>query len=199
MGLLRDYMIEKRIHHTFWCFNENSGDTGGLIAGSTNWTEWDMEKYEFVEPSLWQTDDGLFISLDHKIPLGQNGTGISLSDYYSGNTQPSTKPSTEPTTTPTTAPTTEPKTEPTTAPTTVPTTTPDSGDVVYGDANCDGVVTIADAAAIYQAIGNSDKYSLSEKGTVNADCFEPGSGLTVADGIAIQKFDAKLIDALPEK
>ncbi len=28
---LRDLMIENRIHHTFWCFNENSGDTGGLV------------------------------------------------------------------------------------------------------------------------------------------------------------------------
>ena len=31
MQLLRDYMIDKHIHHTFWCFNENSGDTGGLV------------------------------------------------------------------------------------------------------------------------------------------------------------------------
>jgi aryl-phospho-beta-D-glucosidase BglC (GH1 family) len=199
MGLLRDYMIEKRIHHTFWCFNENSGDTGGLIAGGTNWTEWDMEKYEFVEPSLWQTDDGLFISLDHKIPLGQNGTGISLSDYYSGNTQPSTKPTTAPTTAPIDEPTTKPTTEPTTKPTTVPTTTPDLGDVIYGDANCDGVVTIADAAAIYQTLANGDKYKLSKQGAENADCSDPGSGLTAADGLAIQKFDAKLIDVLPEK
>lgn len=31
MTYLRDFMIENRIHHTFWCFNENSGDTGGLV------------------------------------------------------------------------------------------------------------------------------------------------------------------------
>ncbi|EXM40437.1 glycoside hydrolase family 5 protein [Ruminococcus albus] len=83
MEVLRDYMIEKRIHHTFWCFNENSSDTGGLIASDGNWDHWDEEKYEFVKPSLWQDEKGKFISLDHKIKLGQSGNGISLSDYYS--------------------------------------------------------------------------------------------------------------------
>ncbi|WP_074831707.1 glycoside hydrolase family 5 protein [Ruminococcus albus] len=83
MEELRDYMIEKRIHHTFWCFNENSSDTGGLIASDCNWDHWDEEKYEFVKPSLWQDEKGKFISLDHKIKLGQSGNGISLSDYYS--------------------------------------------------------------------------------------------------------------------
>ncbi|MBR5512554.1 MAG: hypothetical protein IKV85_01050 [Ruminococcus sp.] len=64
-----------------------------------------------------------------------------------------------------------------------------------GDANCDGVVTIADAAAILQMIGNPDKYSLSEKGTANADVVEP-AGITAADAIEIQKLDAGLIDKL---
>lgn len=193
MKLLRDYMIEKRIHHTFWCFNENSGDTGGLLCN--DFQDWDVAKYEFVKEALWQTEEGLFIGLDHKIPLGQNGTGITLTDYYSGNTQPSTKPVTTEATEPVS--TTKPVTT-TIAPTTEPTTEKPDGDTVYGDANCDGVVTIADAAAIYQAIGNADKYSLSEQGTINADCSDPGSGLTAADGLAIQKFDAKLIDKLPE-
>ena len=71
------------------------------------------------------------------------------------------------------------------------------GDAVYGDANCDGVVTIADAAAIYQMLANSDKYKLSEKGAVNADCCNAGRGITAADALAIQKFDAKLVTALP--
>ena len=69
--------------------------------------------------------------------------------------------------------------------------------VTYGDANCDGTVTIADAAAIYQVIVNADKYKLSDAGAANADCFEPGSGLTAADALAIQEFDAKLIENLP--
>jgi len=82
MLALRDLMIENHIHHTFWCFNENSGDTGGLVYD--NFGKWDEDKYALVEPALWQTDDGRFISLDHQIALGANG--ISLNDYYGGVT-----------------------------------------------------------------------------------------------------------------
>ncbi|MCM1227125.1 MAG: cellulase family glycosylhydrolase [Clostridium sp.] len=81
MTILRDYMIEKRIHHTFWCFNENSGDTGGLVYD--NFGKWDEDKYALVKPALWQDDSGNFIGLDHTIALGKNG--ITVSDYYSGS------------------------------------------------------------------------------------------------------------------
>lgn len=77
---LRDLMIENRIHHTFWCFNENSGDTGGLVYD--NFGTWDEDKYALVKPALWQDENGKFISFDHKFAIGANG--ISLSDYYSG-------------------------------------------------------------------------------------------------------------------
>ena len=73
MTSLRDLMIESRIHHTFWCFNENSGDTGGLVYD--NFGKWDEDKYALVEPSLWQNDSGKFIGVN----------GISLGDYYSGS------------------------------------------------------------------------------------------------------------------
>ena len=75
MEIIRDLMVENHIHHTFWCFNENSGDTGGLVIN--NFQDWDEEKYALVKPSLWQVN-GKFVSLDHKIPLGDNG--ISLGD-----------------------------------------------------------------------------------------------------------------------
>ncbi len=54
-----------------------------------------------------------------------------------------------------------------------------------GDANCDNVQSMADAASIFQAIGNPDKYALSDLGEFNADyaC----DGLTPDDAIAIQK------------
>ncbi len=89
LTLLRDYMIENHINHTFWCLNTNSGDTGGLwtsfafspAEGST--IEWDTEKYALFEPSLWQTGTtGKYIGLDHEVPLGINGTGITVTDYY---------------------------------------------------------------------------------------------------------------------
>ena len=56
---------------------------------------------------------------------------------------------------------------------------------INGDANCDSTATMADAAAILQAIGNPDKYALSDQGEFNADyaC----DGLTADDAIAIQK------------
>ncbi len=78
MTLLRDYMIENRINHTFWCINPNSGDTGGLIGN--DWSTWDMEKYGLLKPALWQTKAGKFIGLDHAVALGSNG--ISLGEYF---------------------------------------------------------------------------------------------------------------------
>ncbi|MBQ6943358.1 MAG: cellulase family glycosylhydrolase [Ruminococcus sp.] len=217
MELLRDYMIDHHISHTFWCLNPNSGDTGGLLG--VDFKTWDDEKYGLFEPSLWQTQSsGKYIGLDHEVALGVNG--ISLSDYYAnyaasegsnidGGSKgdnpgtPATKPvTTKPSTTATTKPattTTEPAT--TTKPATtkpVTTTAPNAPTAtLIGDANCDGNVTIADATAILQAIGNADKYSLSDEGLANADCCNVGGGLTAADALAIQKLDAKLITALP--
>ncbi len=74
------------------------------------------------------------------------------------------------------------------------TTTPK--DILAGDANCDGKVTIADSTAILQSIGNPDKYGLSEQGTLNADV-DGIDGITAGDALTIQKYDAKLIDKLP--
>ncbi|AEV67797.1 endoglucanase [Acetivibrio clariflavus DSM 19732] len=77
MIALRDYIVENRIHHTFWCYNANSGDTGGLVTH--DFITWEEDKYELLKPALWQ-HNGKFVSLDHKVPLGSNG--ISLSDVY---------------------------------------------------------------------------------------------------------------------
>ena len=68
----------------------------------------------------------------------------------------------------------------------------DSTTVLAGDANCDGVVSIADAAAIFQSIGNSDKYALSSVGMINAD-IDGNEGITASDALHIQKMDAGLI------
>lgn len=76
MTYLRQLISENKINHTFWCFNANSGDTGGLVKD--DFTTWDMEKYNFVKEVLWQKD-GKFVGLDHEIPLGENG--ITLTEY----------------------------------------------------------------------------------------------------------------------
>ena len=77
MEYFRQLIAEKHLHHTFWCYNANSGDTGGLVKD--DFKTWDEEKYNFVKEVLWQTEDGKFIGLDHAVPLGTNG--IALSDY----------------------------------------------------------------------------------------------------------------------
>ena len=135
MQELRDYMIDKRIHHTFWCFNENSSDTGGLVYD--NFQKWDDVKYDFIKSALWQTESGKFISLDHKIPLGTAGNGVSLSDFYAsgeksnmagastGTAVPKTTTAPKNTTTTTTAPKKETTTTTTATTTTATITTPE--------------------------------------------------------------------------
>ena len=89
MTYMRQLIIEYRLNHTFWCFNANSGDTGGLVLD--DFTTWDEEKYEFVKPALWQTENGQFIGLDHSVPLGANG--LSLNAYLGIDSAPTTEPS----------------------------------------------------------------------------------------------------------
>ena len=64
---------------------------------------------------------------------------------------------------------------------------------VLGDANDDGFVTVADAVAILQYIGNKDKYFLTDKGKRNADV-DGAAGITGSDALTIQKYDAGLIN-----
>ncbi len=195
MELLRDYMLKNHINHTFWCLNPNSGDTAGLLG--YDFYEWDEVKYGMFEKALWQTQDtGKYIGLDHQKPLGINGTGISLSEYYSkysetegsnidggtksqGNVDPP-----------------EPSTQP---------SAPDD-EVVYGDADCDGTVFLNDAVLIMQAIGNpdaygvggSDKRAITKQGIENGDVYDPGTGLTNMDALAVQKYLLHILDKLPE-
>lgn len=190
-------MIDMRINHTFWCFNENSGDTGGLVYD--DFGKWDEDKYEFVKPSLWQTlDSGKFIGLDHQIPLGANG--VTLNEFYSGlsesegsNLNGGTKGGGTVVTTEKTTTTTTVATEDTTTTTTVTSTTtsvePTTGenDVTRGDANCDSQVNMADAVLIMQSIANPDKYTLTDKGEKNADV-DGTPGITNKDALAIQRY-----------
>ena len=77
MTYIRQLISEKRLNFTFWCYNANSGDTGGLVKD--DFKTWDEEKYAFVKEVLWMDDNGKFVGLDHKVPLGNNG--IALSDW----------------------------------------------------------------------------------------------------------------------
>ena len=79
MTHMRTLIKTYRLNHTFWCFNANSGDTGGIVKD--DFVTWDDEKYEFVKEVLWQ-ENGKFVGLDHEIPLGTQGNGISLGELY---------------------------------------------------------------------------------------------------------------------
>lgn len=178
LTLLRDYMIEHRIHHTFWCFNENSGDTGGLVYD--NFGKWDEDKYALVKPALWQDDNGKFISLDHTIPLGKNG--ITVSEYYSGSVTP-------------TSPTTQ--TSASTAVTEATAASETDADIIYGDVNCDKSVDISDAVLLKCFLINSEKYKISEKGKTACDVHGNKNGLNAQDAVCIQKKILGMIKELP--
>jgi len=155
MELLRDYIVQNRIHHTFWCINPNSGDTGGLVGN--DWSTWDEAKYGLLKKALWQTNDGKFIGLDHQIPLGKNG--ISLGDYYNTPQVPTPTPTRVNTTTPT--------------PTPVSNVTPTpTADIVKGDINGDGRFDSLDFATlrVYLVTGRVPSYTYWQiAGDVNGD------------------------------
>lgn len=68
-------------------------------------------------------------------------------------------------------------------------------DIVYGDANEDNIVNIADAVLIMQSLSNGDQYKISEKAQVAADVFGNGDGITNKDALVIQLVEAKVITA----
>jgi len=253
LGLLRDYMIKNHINHTFWCLNDDSGDTGGLwkdvIFGTTQGSDgtivgkttvnWDQKKYEtYYYPAIWKTKNSKkFIGLDHQVALGQNG--ISLNDFYTnysssegsnldgGKTssgqpvdpdQPG--PTTSATTTTTTTTTTSSATTTTTttvtststststsSATSSSTTTTIVSNRVYGDANCDSGVDMADAVLIMQFISNpnrfglngTDEHHMTQKGLDNSDVDGKNNGVTNSDAVSIQKYLLGAVEGLPEK
>lgn len=196
MELLREYMIANHINHTFWCLNTNSGDTGGLWAGfafdqttSKTTITWEEDKYALFEPSLWQTQEtGKFIGLDHEKALGNNGTGLSLSEFYASyaSTEGSnldggtvigsdyTKPTTEPTK-PTTTTTTQ---------TTTTTSLPD--ETLCGDVDGDKKVGVLDLVLLNRHLLRMpiiDIVYYFENADVNAD-----GVLNVVDAILYRRY-----------
>jgi hypothetical protein len=77
--------------------------------------------------------------------------------------------------------------------TTTTTTTAPHSNIVYGDVNLDGYVSISDAVAILQYIANRDKYNLNDQQKANADVSGYGDGVTANDALTIQMVDAKVL------
>lgn len=186
-------------------FKTGNGGENKKVPGLTDTTIICPDPEHTVEGMTfagWKDSEGEIypVGSEYLIKGAIPGSGIVLTGVWTEGNEPPvttehvTTTTTEPATTTTiTVSTTEPVVTTTTA---APTTPPET-DVLLGDANRDGKVSIADAAAIFQNLANGDKYKLTEQGLKNADCCNPGSGITAADAIAIQKLDAGLIDALP--
>ena len=226
MTLLRDYMIKKHINHTFWCLNTNSGDTGGLwknfayslgaVTDKSNGTTitWEEDKYALMEKALWQTQSsGKYIGLDHQIPLGINGKGLSLTEYYSSyansegsNLDGGTKgegnhggtvtiKSDTTATTPTTTTETTTSTE-----TTDPTTSSEEQkyNLKIGDTDCNGRIQIADAVMLARYCAEDADLNITAEGKLNANCYDPSNdALTLEDVAALLSYLAGTVTELP--
>lgn len=76
-GCIAEFIAKKQLNHTFWSFNPNSADTGGLML--EDWKTVDEEKYNIIKQTLWMK------GLDHAVPLGgakQSGS-LKISGYIS--------------------------------------------------------------------------------------------------------------------
>lgn len=162
---MRDYISENKykMHHTFWCINIDSADTGGLLTRDEGTAfpggrdlKWNDNKYDnYLYPVLWKTDGGKFIGLDHKIPLGNNGVSIG---NLSG--EPTAKPT--------------PSVSPTPTATVTPTAPPSDDPVVYGDLNGDKKVNSTDITVLKRYLMtviteiDEDAADLNNSGTVNS-------------------------------
>nr|MBP7187950.1 hypothetical protein [Ruminococcus sp.] len=77
-------------------------------------------------------------------------------------------------------------------------------DILYGDANCDGEISMDDAVLIMQSIANPSKYGLSgsdsshmtKQGSLNGDVYNNGDGITPKDALEIQRYLLELINSL---
>lgn len=89
----------------------------------------------------------------------------------------------------------QPTTENTSASDTTDTTgsTDDLKVTLWGDANVDEKVSLADAVLIMQSLSNPNEYKLTAQGELNADVVDNGGGITPIDALAIQYLDLKKI------
>ncbi|MCD8188215.1 MAG: glycoside hydrolase family 9 protein [Ruminococcus sp.] len=79
-----------------------------------------------------------------------------------------------------------------------PTDDDDLNVTLWGDADIDGDVDIADVTLIMSYVNNPSKYPITAQGLVNADVNANGDGISNNDALAIQRLFSKVIDSLPE-
>nr|AEV58514.1 scaffoldin C [Ruminococcus flavefaciens] len=149
--------------------------TGTVAAGTANGTVSEIT----VLPTSRETYDGSGVMND-AFDCGYLKDGVKVNFNVKPNAGSVTIGSEETTTTPPATTTTENK----------------PGVSLRGDANLDNKVSVADAVAILQSIANKDKYALKPQGAVNGDVEGNDDGITGADALRIQKWDAGAITTL---
>ncbi len=70
--------------------------------------------------------------------------------------------------------------------------------IVYGDADLDGEVKMADVIKIMCYSSNKELYPLGQQALDNCDVYQRGDGVTLSDALSVQKKVAQVIDTLPE-
>ena len=184
--------VEERVNEDYWFQEEQNFCV--LEAG-------DKAEIMWIVPTKAagdETHENGINTKDGKFQIGYyygEADAISVDNveiYYNVPETTTTTTVTTTTTTTTTEETTTTTEEPATEEETT-TTLEQLPQIVWGDANLDGNVTISDAVAILQSMANSDKYGLEEQGRLNADVYENGSGVTGKDAAVIQLVDAKIL------
>ncbi len=77
-------------------------------------------------------------------------------------------------------------------------TEPSTDGHLWGDANVNGDVEVADAILIMAHVVNAEAYPLYDAGPYNADVYQHGDGIGINDAVSVQKLITKLINELPE-
>ncbi|SDA29872.1 Carbohydrate binding module (family 35) [Ruminococcus sp. YE71] len=73
-------------------------------------------------------------------------------------------------------------------------TTVEDNAYLYGDANCDGYVDIADAVLVTKYVADPANTTISAQGLKNADCVDSGKGVDERDAYAIQLVVSEILD-----
>lgn len=140
------------------------------------------EIYNTETAQVGGTHDLYFVFSDGSITL--DSWSFSLSSEQQGKTTTTTTATTASTTTTTTAITSSESEE----------------KIIYGDANDNDEVEVADAVFILQGIADpsNDTFLLTESGKKNANCCDPeNSGIDAQDALAVQQFMADIEPSLP--
>jgi len=159
----------------------NGKDMNGFTVADNNGDgKIDIKDYEFTLHRFWHMGDAL-MSYGGMALLYPEVKPLTLEEIFGEVQRPSE--------------TTEPSEPDTDDPTT-------AGDRLWGDANCDNQVNMADAVLIMQSIANPDTYGLGKPdgitadGQLNGDVENNGDGITNKDALKIQQYKLNIIKSL---